>query len=118
MLLFWLATNVYNEPSEFEEKSIHMGIPLSISSILSQSEVNGPGERLVVWTQGCSKACPGCFNPETWKFSRKNLWESTELAEKVFSSSPDGLTLTGGDPLEQPEALLEFLAAQIGRAHV
>jgi len=88
-----------------------MGIPLSISSILSQSEVNGPGERLVVWTQGCSKACPGCFNPETWKFSRKNLWESTELAEKVFSSYPDGLTLTGGDPLEQPEALLEFLVA-------
>lgn len=88
-----------------------MGNLLSVSSILQQSEVNGPGERLVIWTQGCTKACPGCFNPETWKFTRRSLWDSVELAEKVFSSNPEGLTITGGDPLEQPEALLEFLRA-------
>lgn len=84
---------------------------LSLHSILSQSEVNGPGERLVIWTQGCSKGCPGCFNPETWKFSSTWMEDCTSLAERVISSNPDGLTLTGGDPLEQPEALLEFLKA-------
>lgn len=84
---------------------------LALHSMLLQSEVNGPGERLVIWTQGCTKACPGCFNPETWKFSRKNLRVPSELAEEVISSNPEGLTLTGGDPLEQPEALLDFLKA-------
>lgn len=82
---------------------------LSLHSMLLQSEVNGPGERLVIWTQGCTKGCPGCFNPETWKFARKNLRVPAELAEEVISSNPEGLTLTGGDPLEQPEALLDFL---------
>jgi len=87
---------------------------LSLHSILSQSEVNGPGERLVIWTQGCTKGCSGCFNPETWKFSSKWMKDSRKLAEHVISSNPDGLTITGGDPLEQPEALLEFLRALHG----
>lgn len=82
---------------------------LSIHSILTQSEVNGPGERLVIWTQGCTKGCVGCFNPETWKFSSKWMKNPKDLAALVISSNPEGLTLTGGDPLEQPDALLEFL---------
>lgn len=86
-----------------------MSAKLSVHAVLSQSEVNGPGERLVIWTQGCTKACPGCFNPETWKFSSTWLETGAELAAQVVSSSPEGLTLTGGDPLEQPEALLDFL---------
>jgi len=84
---------------------------LSLHSILSQSEVNGPGERVVIWTQGCGKACPGCFNPETWKFVDRWLESPQDLAEHIISSNPEGLTLSGGDPLEQPEALLEFLKA-------
>jgi pyruvate-formate lyase-activating enzyme len=29
------------------------------------SRANGPGLRAVVWFQGCTRACPGCFNPAT-----------------------------------------------------
>ena len=81
---------------------------LAIHAILKQSEVNGPGLREVIWTQGCTKACPGCFNPETWA-PGKAEGNPLVLADFLFSSRPDGLTLTGGDPLEQPEALLDFL---------
>lgn len=84
---------------------------ISLHSILSQSEVNGPGERLVIWVQGCSKGCVGCFNPGTWKSSKKWLETPERLAEYVISSNPEGLTLTGGDPLEQSDSLLEFLKA-------
>ena len=82
---------------------------LILHAILEQSEVNGPGRRLVLWTQGCSKACPGCFNPETWKFEGGREWSSSDLVDHILSRAPEGLTLTGGDPLEQSAGLLDFL---------
>jgi len=84
---------------------------LLIHSMIPSSEVNGPGSRFVIWTQGCSKGCRGCFNPETWKSSGGMFWNPVELAELVLASGAEGLTLTGGDPLEQPDSLLEFLRA-------
>ncbi|WP_425586158.1 4Fe-4S cluster-binding domain-containing protein [Streptomyces sannanensis] len=36
-----------------------------VHSTLARSAANGPGLRFVVWSQGCSLACAGCFNPET-----------------------------------------------------
>ncbi|PSN14309.1 hypothetical protein C7271_21790, partial [filamentous cyanobacterium CCP5] len=35
---------------------------LNIMGYVDRSEVNGPGQRAVVWVQGCLRACPGCFN--------------------------------------------------------
>ena len=64
---------------------------------------------MVIWTQGCGKGCRGCFNPETWNFEAGNWRAAIELANDVFKVNPEGLTLTGGDPFEQPEALYEFL---------
>lgn len=84
---------------------------LAIHSILNHTLVNGPGDRLAIWTQGCTKGCKGCFNPHTWKFEGGEEWVPKKLAEYVRALEPEGLTLTGGDPLEQSEALLEFLKA-------
>ena len=42
---------------------------MRINSILKESEANGPGKRGVVWVQGCSRHCKGCFNPETQSYS-------------------------------------------------
>ena len=81
---------------------------LSIHSILQDSNVNGPGSRLVIWTQGCSKGCPGCFNPETWKFVNSGI-NPLELSAQVLKLNPDGLTITGGDAFEQVSGLLLFL---------
>ncbi len=64
---------------------------------------------MVIWTQGCAKGCRGCFNPETWKFEGGYLRAVIELANDVFEVNPEGVTLTGGDPFEQPEALYDFL---------
>jgi anaerobic ribonucleoside-triphosphate reductase activating protein len=38
---------------------------LRVHSVMEVSRVNGPGRRAVVWLQGCSLHCPGCWNPET-----------------------------------------------------
>lgn len=78
--------------------------------MITESGVNGPGNRLVIWTQGCGKGCVGCFNPETWKFEGGELWHPVRLANYVLDLNPEGLTLTGGDPLEQADSLLWFLS--------
>jgi anaerobic ribonucleoside-triphosphate reductase activating protein len=64
---------------------------------------------MVVWTQGCEKQCRGCFNPETWDKNRGIYWDTLKLAEYVRSINPEGLTITGGDPLEQAFEIHDFL---------
>lgn len=83
---------------------------LSIHSLISGSFVNGPGKRIVIWTQGCGKGCVGCFNPETWDHEGGNEWDCRDLAQLILRSGCDGLTLTGGDPLEQPSATYALLS--------
>ena len=73
------------------------------------SKVNGPGNRFVLWTQGCSKGCLECFNPETWS---KNIFKEflpKQIFELVKNFEVDGVTISGGDPLEQEDELLELL---------
>ncbi|ADD44917.1 4Fe-4S single cluster domain-containing protein [Stackebrandtia nassauensis] len=80
-----------------------------VHATLSDSRANGPGERFVVWFQGCSLACPGCFNPETHGPDAEEL-SVAELAGRVLARADrwEGITLTGGEPLQQPEAVAEL----------
>jgi len=73
------------------------------------SKVNGPGNRFVLWTQGCSKGCSECFNPETWSREIYKEFSPIELFELIKNFDIDGVTISGGDPLEQEDELLELL---------
>jgi len=73
------------------------------------SKVNGPGKRFVLWTQGCSKGCSECFNPETWSTNIYKEYSPRQLFEIVKNYDVDGITISGGDPLEQEYELLELL---------
>ena len=77
------------------------------------SRANGPGQRAVIWTQGCTLACPGCFNPETHPAQTGLDVDVDELADWVLAQSAaiEGLTLSGGEPFQQPAALAALLAA-------
>lgn len=73
------------------------------------SKVNGPGERFTLWTQGCSKGCKNCFNPETWSFSINKIMSVEEIFNIIKDLDVSGVTITGGDPFEQPEELFNLL---------
>ena len=75
------------------------------------SRANGPGKRSVVWFQGCSLGCPGCFNPETHRAAGGELVNTAVLAVRVLEAGAgvEGVTFSGGEPFEQPGALLEIL---------
>ena len=75
----------------------------------------GPGNRLVLWTAGCSKHCRGCANPELWSHAGKRARPASEIGQIIRNLAAqqriDGITVTGGDPLEQPDDLLCLLEA-------
>lgn len=82
---------------------------VNLARTLQRSAVNGPGERFVVWTQGCPLACPGCWNPDTWAFERRDLQPVEDLADSILATEGiEGVTLTGGEPFAQAKALTEL----------
>jgi anaerobic ribonucleoside-triphosphate reductase activating protein len=79
---------------------------LNIAAVLRNSAVNGPGNRYVVWTQGCTFKCEGCLNPEFQPLINRCLVPVDELARRILSTECiEGVTYTGGEPLLQAKAL-------------
>ncbi len=67
---------------------------------------NGPGVRVSVFVTGCTHACPGCFNGLYQDFTYGDLWTdetTTELIELVQNPVISGLTLLGGEPMQNLE---------------
>lgn len=87
-----------------------------IDRILSPIETLGPGKRLVIWTRGCGKHCKGCANPELWEtIGSKNydVKKVIDIIKQVYKDTQfDGITISGGDPLEQKDEML-FLLEQL-----
>lgn len=84
-----------------------------VDRILYPIETLGPGKRIVVWTAGCTKHCVRCANPELWSTAGRKHVDVQDLAQiicNICRENPvDGITFTGGDPLEQADALFALL---------
>jgi anaerobic ribonucleoside-triphosphate reductase activating protein len=78
-----------------------------------RSRANGPGARFVVWFQGCTLGCPGCFNPTTHDPAGGRRVPLDDLIGELTRAHPgiDGLSLSGGEPLQQPAAARALLDA-------
>jgi len=80
-----------------------------------RSRANGPGARFVVWFQGCTLGCAGCFNPTTHDAAGGRAVAIDELVAELTRARRDGhiegLSLSGGEPLQQPGAALALLEA-------
>jgi len=89
---------------------------IRIFGTVNDSIVDGPGYRYAIFTQGCPHGCPGCHNPETHDFDGGRVVD-TESIISQFSANPllDGITLTGGDPMCQPEPCLMLAKAAHAR---
>ena len=81
---------------------------MRIHQILPLSWVNGPGARFTVWVQGCSRRCKGCFNPLTHDAMGGFEMSVSEIV-KIIPSEATGITLSGGEPFEQPEEIVLLL---------
>ena len=84
---------------------------LSIHNLCRQgTKVLGPGNRYVIWTQGCPFHCEGCITPESRPFTREKIVNVRDLAEDIIShTNIDGITISGGEPFLQAESLYKLL---------
>ena len=78
---------------------------------IPESSANGPGKRCVIWFQGCSIGCEGCCNPDLQdpKGGRSDPVETVFEKIRSVAKNVDGITISGGEPFQQPEALCELV---------
>jgi len=79
---------------------------LNIAATTSHSRANGPGVRAVIWVQGCTIGCPGCYNAFTHVHEQRILATPDTIAEWVSSlEGIEGVSFSGGEPFEQAKAV-------------
>ncbi|MCL2218097.1 MAG: pyruvate formate-lyase-activating protein [Defluviitaleaceae bacterium] len=88
-----------------------------VHSTYSGGMVDGPGIRYVVFFAGCTLRCKYCHNPDTWQAKRGTRMSVEELVSEIveyksyYARSGGGVTISGGEPMEQPGFLAELLKA-------
>jgi len=66
----------------------------------------GPGLRYGLWVQGCLRRCEGCASPMAQPLKGGELLDVEELAEEILKVQQiEGITVSGGEPLLQADAL-------------
>jgi len=79
---------------------------IRLAGLEPESIVDGPGYRFTVFVQGCPHNCPGCHNPQTHDFSGGHLADTDDVIAHLGENPlVRGLTLSGGEPMIQPEPL-------------
>lgn len=87
-----------------------MNNPIAISRLHFPVTTLGPGRRIGIWFQGCSIHCPGCISQDTWDTNQG--WTTVEIvlaAIQPWLLQAEGITISGGEPFDQPEALRALL---------
>lgn len=83
----------------------------NVHSIETCGTVDGPGVRFVVFLQGCPMRCKYCHNPDTWNTEINKKISVNDILEQydgVKEFCKGGITVTGGEPLLQPEFVAEL----------
>lgn len=72
----------------------------------------GKGKRIGIWVQGCSIRCKGCVNPSLWTTQNGNDVDIECLVQQItnIQNQFEGITISGGEPFDQYEALIAFSA--------
>jgi anaerobic ribonucleoside-triphosphate reductase activating protein len=83
-----------------------------LHALIPASRANGPGLRAVVFFQGCSIGCPGCWNPETHPFRGAEVAVDAvgqEVLRARAQQALEGVTFSGGEPMQQADSLLAVI---------
>ena len=83
-----------------------------LHALIPVSRANGPGLRAVVFFQGCTLGCPGCWNPEIHPFRDGEVTVDTVVQGVLRARQEhalEGVTFSGGEPMQQANSLLTLM---------
>ena len=87
-----------------------MDTPISLSRLHFPVTTLGPGRRIGIWFQGCSIRCAGCISADTWGFRKSNITVADVVGKlEQWLEEADGVTISGGEPFDQIDALTSLL---------
>ena len=90
-----------------------MSIQGRVHSVETFGTLDGPGVRYVLFLQGCSLRCRYCHNPDTWTMKGESVTDSDSVVKEILSYrsfiGKGGVTLSGGEPLMQPDFALDII---------
>lgn len=89
-----------------------MNLRIAINKAHFPVTVLGPGRRIGIWLQGCSIRCPDCVSQDTWARDPEREMDVAALlawCRRVAGGGFDGVTISGGEPFDQPKALAALL---------
>ena len=93
----------------------HVGLVGYVADTIAFSNVDGPGNRFVVFLQGCNFDCLACHNPQTIPHADGAHFATTvdDLTARIRRAAPfvRGVTVSGGEATQQPEFLNELFKA-------
>jgi anaerobic ribonucleoside-triphosphate reductase activating protein len=83
-----------------------------LHALIPASRANGPGLRAVVFFQGCEIGCAGCWNPKSHQFHGTEITVDAVTQEVLRARTQhtlEGVTFSGGEPMQQADSLLGLL---------
>ena len=84
-----------------------------VHSVESFGVLDGPGIRYILFLQGCALRCRYCHNPDTWNMKEGKLISTRnafdDIAKYYTFIKNGGVTFSGGEPLLQPEFVLDLI---------
>ena len=77
---------------------------LRVLSIIEDTTVDGPGFRTCIYCAGCTHACEGCHNPQSWNRDGGEEMNIGHIMQVIKADPFANVTFSGGDPMLQAEA--------------
>ncbi|MCR2785357.1 MULTISPECIES: pyruvate formate-lyase-activating protein [unclassified Microbacterium] len=101
-------------------EAMRTGRVASVHSWELVTSVDGPGTRMTLFLAGCPLRCQYCHNPDTWQQRDGAKTDIDDILARlrrylpVFQATGGGLTISGGEPMQQP-AFVTRLAAEASK---
>lgn len=86
-----------------------MAMAIQVGQLEHNCSIYGPHQRTVVWTQGCTLGCKGCWNQDLWTSLGGAAMDVKQIVQDAIEAGDEGLTILGGEPLQQPQATLALI---------